>query len=199
MSSYGYSDYGDESYGSYGYGGAYRSYPNAALYLDGPGSSYYIARPYSSSYAYETPAGGIYTHTTAHTSGGYVNETSYKFSSGGYGLIQSHFYENFLDRSGPTYGYGPAVGYYSSYGPPSAYADNSFSQTQNVVGETTYFDTIGVSTTATTTGYIYSSYTHQTSEAVDGHPVTGAGYAYFLSSVTDPYGYSTYSSHTSTF
>lgn len=195
----GYSSYGYEGYGSYGYGGGYRSYPNAALYLNGPGSSYHIGRTYSSSYAYENQNGGIYTHTIAQTSGGYIDETSYRLSNGSYKLTQSTFYENFLYKSGPTYGYGASVGYYSSYAPPSAYTENTFSLKQTYAGQTTHYDETGSSSTATTTGYIYSSYTHQTSEAIDGHPVTGAGYAYVLSSVTDPYGYTTYSSHTSTF
>lgn len=201
---YGYSAYGDHAAGDDGdgYGGYYSYYgpfPDAALHLNGPGSSAYVGRPYSSSYAYETQAGGIYTHLTAHTSAGYVDDRSYTFSNDTYKLTQSTSYENFQDRSGPSYGYGFGYGYYSSYAPPSAYTEHTFTQTQNVVGGITYFDTTGSSSTATTTGYIYSSYTHQTSEAVDGHPVTGAGYAYFASSITNPYGYSAYASHTSTF
>jgi hypothetical protein len=195
---YGYSDYSYEGYGYYANGGSYRPYPNAAAYLNGPGSSAYLGRAYSNSFAYETLAGGVYTHTTAHTSGGYVVSRSYSYSGDGYKISRSYHYENFQDKSGPAYGY-TYGGYYSFYGPPTTYSQNTFSQTQNVVGATTYFNTVGNQIIATTTGYVTDNYTHQTSEAVDGHPVLGAGYAYFSSSVTDPYGYSTYSSHTSTF
>lgn len=196
---YGYAEYGYESYGHYGLSGSYHPYPNAAFELNGPGSSAYIQQPYSTSFAYETEAGGIYTHTNAHTSSGYTNQTSYKFSGDTYKINQSYFYENFLDRSGPYYGYGDIYNYYSSYGPSSAYTETVFSQTQNYVGGTDYLESRAFSSTAALNGYIYSTYTHHTNEAVDGHAIAGSGYTYSVSSVTDPYGYSTYSSHTSTF
>lgn len=198
-SSYGYEAYG---YGDYGYGGySQHSFPNAAAYLNGPGSYSYITRPYGSSYAYETQNGGVYTHDSVHTSTGYINSTSYSISDGSYKYTSSYFYENLTDRSGPSYNYGYEYGsgYYSGYYSYDLYVVRSSIQTQSYVGSYDYADNKSSSSAESASGYNHSDYSHITDTFYGGHVVAGSGYNYYVSSVTDPYGYTSYSSHTSTF
>lgn len=202
---YGYSGYGYHSYGYNGYdydNGYYgQPIPNATIYLIGPGTYYYIGRPYASSYAYETQAGGIYNHTDLHTDTGYIDSTSYRLSDNSYKLTESYTYENFTDRSGPLYGpgYGLGLPYTSGYSYPDIYEVSSTEQTQNYVGSIDYISSTDSSSIEGKNGYNYSSYFHSTSIFENGHLEAGSGYSYYVSAVTDPYGYTTYSSHTSTF
>ena len=208
MASYGY-DYGytgggytTYGYTEYSYGGyPNHPFPDAANYLNGPGSNAYISRPYGSSYAYENQDGGVYTHLSIHTSTGYINSTSYSISDGSYKYTSTYFYEDLTDRSGPSYGYGYEYGsgYYSGYGSYDLYLVRSSVQTQNYVGGYDYSDNKQSSSSESASGYNYSDYSHITDTFYGGHVVTGSGYNYYVSSVTDPYGYTSYSSHTSTF
>ena len=207
MASYGYEDgygYSSYGYGAYGYGyGGYSNhpFPNAAGYLSGPGSYAYISRPYGSSYAYETQNGGVYINYSFHTSTGYINSTSYSVSDGAYKYTSSYLYKNLTDRSGPSYGYGYGYGsgYYSGYYLYDINLVQSSIQTQSYVGNYDYADNRSSSSAESVNGYNHSDYSHITDTFYGGHVVAGSGYNYYVSSVTDPYGYTTYSSHTSTF
>ncbi|MGI3900484.1 MAG: hypothetical protein ACRYGP_24470 [Janthinobacterium lividum] len=187
------------SYGYYGYGRYYQG-PGAVSQLDGPGSSATVQTAYHGSYAYESMRGGIYTSDLTYNTNDFISHSSYIYMGPDYGTRSTDIYHDYTSHTQAS-PYSDFSNFYYSIGySPYGYTTFSNQSTTGVyhyVGNNEYLDRTSQSSSETSDGYTFSTYSHSDFERTDGQFDAGSSQTYSVRSVTDPYGYSTYSiSHT---
>ncbi len=160
--------------------------------LNGPGTSSYTSNAYGYGYSYEGQNGSVYTHSHYGYGGVTTDFHSYSYHGAYSYYSRESEYRTFPSSSQASYAGYPSPPYSSAYGgyAESIYAYRSLSdvasgnyvdQTRQTYQHETFSS--GYSTTYSDMG---------TSQFDNGSFVTGTATNYSVDTVTNPYGYSTY-------